>query len=201
MFKALSRPLPDLKDWRFSVDQWGIGWAEFDREGESQNSLGRRPLEELAQIVAKVEEGARDKSIRGLVIISAKERGFIVGADIREFADFTTEFGRHRKAAPCHGAVRSHRAAAGSGRLRHQRLLPRRRPRAGACLPLPHRHARQRHQARLPRGQARHLPRLQRHGALDPPGGGPGRHAGDVDGQDAVRFRRTRHGPRRSAGR
>ena len=38
-----------------------------------------------------MEEGARDKSIRGLVIISAKERGFIVGADIREFADFTTE--------------------------------------------------------------------------------------------------------------
>jgi 3-hydroxyacyl-CoA dehydrogenase / enoyl-CoA hydratase / 3-hydroxybutyryl-CoA epimerase len=91
MFKALSRPLPDLKDWRFSVDQWGIGWAEFDREGESQNTLGRRPLEELAQIVGKVEEGARDKSIRGLVIISAKERGFIVGADIREFAEFTTE--------------------------------------------------------------------------------------------------------------
>ncbi len=91
MFKALSRPLPDLKDWRFSVDQWGIGWAEFDREGESQNSLGRRPLEELAQIVGKVEEGARDKTIRGLVIISGKERGFIVGADIREFADIKTE--------------------------------------------------------------------------------------------------------------
>ncbi len=91
MFKALSRPLPDLKDWRFSVDQWGIGWAEFDREGESQNSLGRRPFEELAQIVAKVEEGARDKTIRGLVIISGKERGFIVGADIREFADIKTE--------------------------------------------------------------------------------------------------------------
>jgi 3-hydroxyacyl-CoA dehydrogenase / enoyl-CoA hydratase / 3-hydroxybutyryl-CoA epimerase len=91
MFKALSRPLPDLKDWRFSVGQWGIAWAEFDREGESQNSLGRRALEELAQIVAKVGEGARDKSIRGLVIISAKERGFIVGADIREFADLTTE--------------------------------------------------------------------------------------------------------------
>ena len=32
-----------------------------------------------------------DKTIRGLVIISAKERGFIVGADIREFADLATE--------------------------------------------------------------------------------------------------------------
>ena len=91
MFKALSRPLPDLKDWRFSVDQWGIGWAEFDREGESQNSLGRRPLEELGEIVAEVEKGARSREIRGLVIISAKERGFIVGADIREFADIKTE--------------------------------------------------------------------------------------------------------------
>ncbi len=91
MFKAVSRPLPDLKDWRFSVDQWGIAWAELDREGESQNSLGRRPLEELAEIVAAVETGARDKSIVGLVLISGKERGFIVGADIREFADIKTE--------------------------------------------------------------------------------------------------------------
>jgi len=91
MFKAVSRPLPDLKDWRFSIDQWGLAWAEFDREGESQNALGRRPLEELSEIVAKVEAGARDKSIRGLVIISGKERGFIVGADIREFADIRTE--------------------------------------------------------------------------------------------------------------
>ena len=91
MFKAVSTPLPDLKDWRFSVDQWGIAWAVFDREGESQNSLGRRPLEELGAIVEEVEEGAAPATIRGLVISSGKERGFIVGADIREFADLTTE--------------------------------------------------------------------------------------------------------------
>lgn len=91
MFKSVSRPLPELKDWRFFVDQWGIAWAEFDREGESQNALGRRPFEELAEIVQKVEEGAKKREIRGLVISSAKERGFIVGADIREFADLSTE--------------------------------------------------------------------------------------------------------------
>ena len=91
MFKSVSKPLPDLKDWRFTVDQWGIAWAEFDRDGESQNSLGRRPLEELGQIVEKVEEGARARDIRGLVIASGKERGFIVGADIREFAELGTE--------------------------------------------------------------------------------------------------------------
>jgi enoyl-CoA hydratase/carnithine racemase len=77
MFKAVSKPLPDLKDWHFSVDQWGIAWAEFDREGESQNSLGRRPLEELAKIVEVVETGAKAREIRGLVISSGKERGFI----------------------------------------------------------------------------------------------------------------------------
>jgi 3-hydroxyacyl-CoA dehydrogenase/enoyl-CoA hydratase/3-hydroxybutyryl-CoA epimerase len=91
MFKPVSRPLPDLKDWRLSIDQWGIAWAEFDREGENQNSLGERPLKELGAIVGVVEQRARDREVRGLVIISAKERGFIVGADVREFVDLQTE--------------------------------------------------------------------------------------------------------------
>ena len=38
-----------LKDWRFSIDGEGIAWAIFDREGESANSLGRRPIEELIE--------------------------------------------------------------------------------------------------------------------------------------------------------
>ena len=80
-----------LRDWRFSIDGQGIAWAVFDREGESQNSLGRRALEELAAIVERTEQGARDKSIRGLVFISGKEKGFIVGADVREFDQAQTE--------------------------------------------------------------------------------------------------------------
>ena len=80
-----------LRDWRFSIDMQGIAWAVFDREGESQNSLGRRPLEELAMIIERAEEGARDKSIRGLVFISGKEKGFIVGADVREFEQLADE--------------------------------------------------------------------------------------------------------------
>jgi 3-hydroxyacyl-CoA dehydrogenase/enoyl-CoA hydratase/3-hydroxybutyryl-CoA epimerase len=74
-----------LRDWRFTTDMQGIAWAVFDREGESQNSLSRRALEELGAIVERVEQGARDKTIRGLVIMSGKEKGFIVGADVREF--------------------------------------------------------------------------------------------------------------------
>ncbi len=80
-----------LRDWRFSIDLQGIAWAVFDREGENQNSLGRRALEELGAIVERVEQGARDKSIRGLVFISGKEKGFIVGADVREFEQLPTE--------------------------------------------------------------------------------------------------------------
>jgi 3-hydroxyacyl-CoA dehydrogenase / enoyl-CoA hydratase / 3-hydroxybutyryl-CoA epimerase len=83
--------LNDLKDWRLSLDLEGIAWATFDRENESANSLGRRPLEELMRIVGRVEEGARGGEIKGLVIQSGKEQGFIVGADIREFEQLTTE--------------------------------------------------------------------------------------------------------------
>jgi 3-hydroxyacyl-CoA dehydrogenase/enoyl-CoA hydratase/3-hydroxybutyryl-CoA epimerase len=80
-----------LKDWRFSIDGEGIAWAIFDREGESANALGHRPLEELDAIVERIEADARAKSVRGLVIMSGKERSFIVGADIREFDSFETE--------------------------------------------------------------------------------------------------------------
>ncbi len=78
-------------DWRYEVDFEKIAWATFDREGESANSLGQRPLEELGRIVERAEQGARDGSVIGLVIISGKEKGFIVGADIREFANLKTE--------------------------------------------------------------------------------------------------------------
>jgi 3-hydroxyacyl-CoA dehydrogenase/enoyl-CoA hydratase/3-hydroxybutyryl-CoA epimerase len=47
----MSTPLSDLQDWRFTVDFEGIAWAVMDRKGESMNSLGRRPTEELGEIV------------------------------------------------------------------------------------------------------------------------------------------------------
>lgn len=80
-----------FRDWQFSVDLEGIGWAVFDREGASVNALGTRPLEELAEIVARAEEGARERTMKGLVLLSGKEKGFIVGADINEFDGIKTE--------------------------------------------------------------------------------------------------------------
>ena len=87
----MTTDMATLKDWRFSIDEQGIAWAVFDREGESQNALGRRPLEELMAIVERVDAGAKDKSITGLVFGSGKDKGFIVGADVREFEQFRTE--------------------------------------------------------------------------------------------------------------
>ena len=80
-----------LKDWRLTIDTDGIAWATFDRQGETANALGRRPIEELMAIVAHIEQKARDKSVIGLILMSGKDKSFIVGADIREFDAFDTE--------------------------------------------------------------------------------------------------------------
>ncbi|MGI9381182.1 MAG: 3-hydroxyacyl-CoA dehydrogenase NAD-binding domain-containing protein, partial [Methyloligellaceae bacterium] len=82
--------LNDLKDWRFEVDYERIAWATFDRENESMNTLGKRAMEELGLIVAAVEGGASRGDIRGLIIMSGKETGFIAGADIRDFQGYET---------------------------------------------------------------------------------------------------------------
>ena len=84
-------PAPELRDWKLRVDREGIAWATFDREGETANSLGRRALEELGALVQHVEDQAKNGTVRGLVLISGKDKGFIVGADIREFDGLDTE--------------------------------------------------------------------------------------------------------------
>ena len=83
--------LPNLQDWRFAIDFEGIAWAVIDRKGESMNSLGRRPIEELGEIVKAIEVAAAAGEAKGLVLMSGKERSFIAGADIREFEGFDTE--------------------------------------------------------------------------------------------------------------
>lgn len=83
--------LNGLRDWNYTVDGENIAWAVFDRENESVNALGQRPLEEFARIVGAAESAAAAGEIVGLIIMSGKSRGFIVGADIREFDQLDTE--------------------------------------------------------------------------------------------------------------
>jgi 3-hydroxyacyl-CoA dehydrogenase/enoyl-CoA hydratase/3-hydroxybutyryl-CoA epimerase len=87
----MATTLPDLEDWRFSIDYEGIAWAVIDRKGERMNSLGRRPTEELGEIVQAVEDAAMRGEVKGLVLMSGKDSSFIAGADIREFESFDSE--------------------------------------------------------------------------------------------------------------
>ena len=127
----------------------GIAWAVFDREGESQNSLGRRALEELGASSsgssrARATRASADSFSRparrkasSLVPTSASSRPLPPKPRSRR-----TSTGQHD--------TRSHREDAGAGRGRDQRRLLRRRLRARTRVPLPHRHPRRRHALGFP---------------------------------------------------
>jgi 3-hydroxyacyl-CoA dehydrogenase/enoyl-CoA hydratase/3-hydroxybutyryl-CoA epimerase len=82
----MTKVLPDqhYDHWRVDYDSSEIMWLFLDRQGETTNSLSEAVLMELDAIIT-VAEGLEPK---GLVIQSAKEASFIVGADIREFDQF-----------------------------------------------------------------------------------------------------------------
>ena len=65
---------------RLDIDADEIGWLTIDKPGSSANTLGRAVLLELQQLIAAAE----GRTLRGLVLRSAKSSGFIAGADIRE---------------------------------------------------------------------------------------------------------------------
>ncbi len=73
--------MSDYRHWRLERDLDGIVWAWLDREGESANALSSAVLDELEHWLGQLE----DRPPRGLVILSAKDSGFIAGADVREF--------------------------------------------------------------------------------------------------------------------
>jgi len=77
--------LDSLAHWRYSVDDSGVGWLLIDRADEETNSLGRAVMDELDRVVTYLEANLP----KGLVLMSGKSSGFIVGADIREFDDYT----------------------------------------------------------------------------------------------------------------
>src|SRR5690606_33801080 len=78
--------LSPWQHWRLRTDEQGIAWLVFDRADASSNSLSQAVLEELGQILDQL---LLNKP-RALVLRSAKESHFCVGADLREFRNLDT---------------------------------------------------------------------------------------------------------------
>jgi 3-hydroxyacyl-CoA dehydrogenase / enoyl-CoA hydratase / 3-hydroxybutyryl-CoA epimerase len=71
--------------WRLEIDADGVAWLALDKAGASTNSLSREVMTELDQMVAEVARA----NPKALIVTSAK-RGFIAGADIKEFVGIRT---------------------------------------------------------------------------------------------------------------
>jgi 3-hydroxyacyl-CoA dehydrogenase / enoyl-CoA hydratase / 3-hydroxybutyryl-CoA epimerase len=71
--------------WRLVTDADGVAWLALDKAGASTNSLSREVMEELAAILGDLTRAPP----KALIVTSAK-RGFIAGADIKEFVGIRT---------------------------------------------------------------------------------------------------------------
>ena len=72
-------------NWTLARDEDGIAWLALDKANASANTLSEDVLSELNDVLAHLE---RDLP-KGLVLRSAKPKGFIAGADIGEFRGMT----------------------------------------------------------------------------------------------------------------
>jgi len=79
--------LPHLKHWTFTVDFEGIGWLTIDTPKAPVNMLSREAITELETIVTAIEGMIPCGELKGVVLLSAKDSGFIAGADVTEFDD------------------------------------------------------------------------------------------------------------------
>lgn len=75
--------IPVFQHWRITRDRDGIVYAYIDRADDTVNTLSRAVLEEFEQLLGRWER----EQPRGVVLLSGKSTGFILGADVREFEE------------------------------------------------------------------------------------------------------------------
>lgn len=78
--------LDTLSHWRLLRDSDGLAWLTFDRAGSAVNALSADTMAELAVVLDALDAAPPT----GLIIQSGKSTGFIVGADVNEFASLDT---------------------------------------------------------------------------------------------------------------
>ncbi len=73
------------RNWSLEMDPDGIAWLGLDCEGAAANTLGHDVMVELNERLVEIER----MPPRAVVVWSAKDNGFIAGADISEFTGLT----------------------------------------------------------------------------------------------------------------
>lgn len=73
------------KHWRINRDEQQIAWLVFDKQGASVNTIDMEVMSELDYILDRL---ATDTESKALILTSAKQKGFIAGADIAQFQGF-----------------------------------------------------------------------------------------------------------------
>ncbi len=79
--------MSEYKNWKVETDSDGICWLHIDKANSSTNVLSADLLEELETELVNLQKTPP----RGVVFISDKSNGFIAGADVKEFSEFTSE--------------------------------------------------------------------------------------------------------------
>ena len=75
-----------IVDWQSHCDDDGILWLVLDKQGTDTNVLSVAVLEQLDSLLDEIG----DNPPKAVILRSGKPRGFIAGADVKEFLDVTT---------------------------------------------------------------------------------------------------------------
>ncbi len=76
-----------FKHWKVDQQDNGIVWLGMDVENSSTNILSATVLAELYQLLSKLSK----KTPAGIAITSNKDKGFIAGADVKEFTQISNQ--------------------------------------------------------------------------------------------------------------
>jgi 3-hydroxyacyl-CoA dehydrogenase/enoyl-CoA hydratase/3-hydroxybutyryl-CoA epimerase len=71
------------QNWHLDIDGDNIAWLRIDRSDSSTNTINQAILNELSEKLT-----ALPGSVKGIIIASNKQSGFIAGADIKQFTEF-----------------------------------------------------------------------------------------------------------------
>lgn len=74
------------KHWRLETDKDQILWVYFDKQNQSVNTMDFEVMKELSDITDTLQNST---DYKGIIFASAKKNGFIAGADISQFTQFT----------------------------------------------------------------------------------------------------------------